>query len=104
MSHDEQEIRQRIEQQLNHRDSVYNHTKVYVAVIALLWVIWLVSGGGTPWPFAVMAGWGIGLIAHWVSYYYQSGDGSKKRQQEIEQRTREELARQGYTKSKNDDL
>jgi Domain of unknown function (DUF1707)/2TM domain len=36
-------------------------TRTYLAVIALLWVIWLVTGAGYPWPVWPMLGWGIGV-------------------------------------------
>ncbi|HEX3200787.1 MAG TPA: DUF1707 domain-containing protein [Actinomycetes bacterium] len=39
-------------------------TRIYLAVIALLWLIWLVSGAGYPWPVWPMLGWGIGVAGH----------------------------------------
>ena len=36
-------------------------TRTYLAVIALLWVIWLATGAGYPWPIWPMLGWGVGL-------------------------------------------
>jgi Domain of unknown function (DUF1707)/2TM domain len=36
--------------------------RTYLAVIALLWLIWLVTGAGYPWPVWPMLGWGIGLV------------------------------------------
>ena len=38
--------------------------RTYLAVIALLWLIWLVTGAGYPWPVWPMLGWGIGLAGH----------------------------------------
>src|SRR5919197_1227188 len=38
--------------------------RTYLAVIALLWVIWLVTGAGYPWPIWPMLGWGIGVVGH----------------------------------------
>jgi Domain of unknown function (DUF1707)/2TM domain len=40
------------------------HVRVYLAVVALLWVIWLVTGAGYPWPIWPMLGWGIGVLGH----------------------------------------
>jgi hypothetical protein len=40
------------------------HVKTYLAVIALLWLIWLVTGAGYPWPVWPMLGWGIGVVGH----------------------------------------
>jgi Domain of unknown function (DUF1707)/2TM domain len=39
-------------------------TRTYLAVIALLWVIWLVTGAGYPWPVWPMLGWGVGVAGH----------------------------------------
>ena len=33
----------------------------YLAVMALLWLIWLLAGAGYPWPVWPMLGWGIGV-------------------------------------------
>jgi len=38
--------------------------RTYLAVMALLWLIWLVTGAGYPWPVWPMLGWGIGVIGH----------------------------------------
>ena len=38
--------------------------RTYLAVMALLWVIWLVTGAGYPWPVWPMLGWGIGVAGH----------------------------------------
>jgi hypothetical protein len=43
------------------------HLTVYVAVNALLIVIWATTSGGFFWPIWPMLGWGIGLAAHAVS-------------------------------------
>jgi Domain of unknown function (DUF1707)/2TM domain len=40
------------------------HVTAYLAVIALLWLIWLVTGAGYPWPIWPMLGWGIGVFGH----------------------------------------
>ena len=38
--------------------------RTYLVVIALLWLIWLVTGAGYPWPIWPMLGWGIGVAGH----------------------------------------
>ena len=35
--------------------------RTYLAVMALLWLVWLVTGAGYPWPIWPMLGWGIGV-------------------------------------------
>ena len=37
------------------------HARTYLAVIAVLWLIWLVTGAGYPWPVWPMLGWGLGV-------------------------------------------
>jgi hypothetical protein len=41
-----------------------DQTRTYLAVMALLWLIWLVTGAGYPWPVWPMLGWGIGVAGH----------------------------------------
>ena len=40
------------------------HLVTYVAVNALLIVVWAMSGSGYFWPVWPLAGWGIGLVIH----------------------------------------
>jgi len=35
--------------------------RTYLAVMALLWLIWLLTGAGYPWPVWPMLGWGGGV-------------------------------------------
>jgi hypothetical protein len=37
--------------------------RTYLAVMALLWLVWLVTGAGYPWPIWPMLGWGIGVVS-----------------------------------------
>ena len=45
------------------------HLAVYLAVNALLIVIWAMTSGAYFWPVWPMLGWGIGVVAHAVSVY-----------------------------------
>ena len=38
--------------------------RTYLAVMALLWLVWLLTGHGYPWPVWPMLGWGIGVAGH----------------------------------------
>ena len=40
------------------------HLASYLAVIAVLWLIWALTGNGYPWPIWPMLGWGLGLLGH----------------------------------------
>jgi len=46
------------------RPRLDGQTRTYLAVIALLWLIWLVTGAGYPWPVWPMLGWGLGVAGH----------------------------------------
>jgi hypothetical protein len=49
-----------------------SHIVVYGVVIAVLWIIWWVTGRGYPWPVWPMAGWGIGVLFHYMFDYRTS--------------------------------
>jgi Domain of unknown function (DUF1707)/2TM domain len=46
------------------RPHLDDQTRTYLAVMALLWLLWLVTGAGYPWPIWPMLGWGVGLAGH----------------------------------------
>jgi hypothetical protein len=39
--------------------------RTYLVVIVLLWLIWLATGAGYPWPVWPMLGWGIGVAGRY---------------------------------------
>lgn len=43
------------------------HLFVYLAVNALLLVIWLTTWTEVAWPLYVIFGWGVGVIAHYAA-------------------------------------
>ena len=45
------------------------HLSVYLAVNALLVVIWAMTSAGYFWPVWPMLGWGIGVVAHAANVY-----------------------------------
>jgi hypothetical protein len=47
------------------------HVTVYAIVVAMLWMIWLFTGGvgAYPWPLWPMLGWGIGLLFHYFGVF-----------------------------------
>ena len=50
------------------------HLIVYLGVNALLVCLWLfVTGRGFPWFVFPLGGWGIGLVAHYVSSRGRNG-------------------------------
>src|SRR5690349_14159477 len=95
-------IRRKVEQRFQQRNAFYTHLTVYTLVSILLWVIYGFTAGiagqfvnvpvlgvlvpivSFPWPLIVMAGWGIGLIAHGLNYYIRYGEGAIRRRAAIQ--------------------
>jgi hypothetical protein len=45
------------------------HLVVYVAVKAMLVVIWAFTNGGFFWPIFPIVGWGVGVVIHGYQVY-----------------------------------
>ena len=48
------------------------HLVVYFVMNSALWVIWWFTGHGYAWPIWPMAGWGVGVLFHYVFDYRSS--------------------------------
>ena len=46
------------------------HLAVYLAVNALLVLIWAITSATYFWPVWPMLGWGIGVVSHGVGVYF----------------------------------
>lgn len=115
-------IRKRVEQRYQQRYAFYAHVAAYSLVNLLLWLVWFLTSGMAwqikerfpiigdlyvllihPWPLIVMAGWGIGLVAHGLNYYIRYGEGAIRRKAAIDREIEHEMAlRSAYEKPKND--
>ena len=49
-----------------------SHLIVYAVINSVLWIIWVITGRGYPWPVWPMAGWGIGVLFHYLFDYRTS--------------------------------
>jgi 2TM domain-containing protein len=57
-------------ERLKNRRSFAQHVVSYVVVNAFLIGIWFATGGGYFWPAWVLGGWGIGLVLHaWTAFF-----------------------------------
>jgi uncharacterized ion transporter superfamily protein YfcC len=66
------------------------HLIVYIVIISILWFIWFVTGQGYIWPVWPMAGWGIGVLFHYIfdyrpSRYLSEEEEYKKLKKEMEE-------------------
>jgi hypothetical protein len=57
------------ERRARRQQTFYRSLAIYLAVNAMLVVVWLFSGRGYFWPIWVMLGWGIGIVAQGVSAF-----------------------------------
>jgi 2TM domain len=65
----EQELREQAISRLKKKRDFRGHVFIYVAVNAMLVVIWAVTGSGFFWPIFPILGWGIGVAANaWDVY------------------------------------
>ena len=57
-------FREREARQILKKRAFYLHLAVFVAVQVMLFVVWVMVGGGFPWFLFPLMGWGIGIVAH----------------------------------------
>jgi hypothetical protein len=65
----EDELREQAIERLKKKRDFRGHVFIYVAVNAMLVVIWAITGSGFFWPIFPILGWGIGVAANaWDVY------------------------------------
>ena len=80
MLSEEDRLRRKVEKRIEERNDFYTHLAIYVSVNLMLWVIYfLTSFPDSPWPIWPTMGWGIGIVAHGMSYYFEHGGGAARR-------------------------
>jgi hypothetical protein len=69
------------------RASFRYHLGAYIVIIGFLWAIWLFTGtdpgtGGNyyPWPIWSTAGWGLGLLFHYLGAYVWPSENSAEKE------------------------
>jgi hypothetical protein len=65
----EQELREQALQRLKKKRDFKGHVFMYVAVNAMLVVIWALTSSGFFWPIFPILGWGIGVAANAYDVY-----------------------------------
>jgi hypothetical protein len=116
------DIRRKIERRYKERMGLIIHFVAFLVSNVAFWGFWLlitpasvtrvVDGVsqtarlGFPWPIIITLGWSVGIVAHFLTYYYRYGAGANQREDAIQREIERELARReeaGYIeKPKND--
>src|SRR5687768_1398047 len=91
------EIRSRVEQRFNKQKEILIHGATYLIINGLLWTLFLTGTlGDIPilggivdrfdlmFPLVVSLGWGVGMVAHALDYYYSVGGGAQRRERAIQ--------------------
>lgn len=80
----EQELREQAVFRLKKRRDFRGHVFIYVAVNAMLVVIWAVTGSGFFWPIFPILGWGVGVAANAWDVYGRKPIGEDEIRRETE--------------------
>ncbi len=65
-------FREREARQILKKRAFYLHLAVFIAVQVMLFVVWVMVGGGFPWFLFPLMGWGIGIVAHGATAFLMS--------------------------------
>jgi len=66
----EEEIYRLARKRVEEKKGFFIHLAVYICVNILLVIIWAFpSGGGYPWFFWPLGGWGIGILFHFLGVF-----------------------------------
>ncbi|MFC1962326.1 2TM domain-containing protein [Chloroflexota bacterium] len=66
----ERELYEKAKKRVEEKKGFFTHLAIYIVVNIVLILIWAFpSGGGYPWFFWPMGGWGIGIISHFLGVF-----------------------------------
>lgn len=66
---EDMDLRKVAERRAEEKLGFYVHFTVYIAVNAMLFLIWLFATKGFPWFLFPLGGWGIGIFFHFLSAF-----------------------------------
>jgi hypothetical protein len=92
----ETEIYQVARKRVEEKKGFYTHLASYIVVNAMLVIIWALTGHGYPWFIWPLAGWGIGLVFHFLGVF-AFNKGTAWESKEIEKEV-ERLRKEGQAK------
>ncbi len=79
------------------RGTISPHLGSYLSICVMLFLIWLVTGGGHPWFVYPAIAWGAGMVSHVATVYPASGaafeSGFLEYKKKVERRERERARR-----------
>jgi len=100
---DENRVRKQIEKRYEERQGLIIHAVIFVMVNIAMWLVWYYAQVDFPFPIIITMGWGSGMLAHFLTYYYKFGGGAAKRDEAIEREIERYRERTGYyEKPKNE--
>jgi hypothetical protein len=80
----ETDLREQAIAQLKKKRDFRSHVFIYIAVNAVLVVIWAVTGSGFFWPIFPILGWGVGVAANAWDVYGRKPIGEDEIRRETE--------------------
>jgi serine/threonine protein kinase len=95
---EEKRIRKQVEKRMEERNGLLIHFAIYVSVN-----LFLTIASGSP-VIPVIFFWGMGMIGHFFSYYYEYGGGRDRREAVIQREIQREREIRYGTKVKNEEL
>lgn len=86
----ESEIRKRVQERFDARQSFFIHLAVYTIIIGGMWGMHLLfatgAGDGDMWPVPTMLFWGSGLAAHAINTWYKVGRPARRVDAQLSER------------------
>jgi len=80
----QQGLREQAIERLKKKRDFRAHVFIYIAVNAMLVVIWAIVGGGFFWPIFPILGWGVGVAANAWDVYGRKPIGEDEIRRETE--------------------
>lgn len=76
------EEKQRAKERVRAGTALITHLSMYVVVNVGMLLAWTLTGGGYPWFIWMTVFWGVGIVAHAITFFI--GPGSANEQRAIE--------------------
>ena len=67
----ETDLHERAVKRLKAKEEFRVHLLIYALVNGMVVLIWAMTGASFFWPIFLIAGWGIGLVAHAMEVYWR---------------------------------